>query len=152
MNCCPDIILLEAYHDGELSPEQRAEIDHHLAGGCDACAAEMRRLEALSRALATWGDARLTAEARQRIYALAPDASQGGYFRLTQWVAGIAAAVLIAGGAWRVLRNQTASPVRLESGTTSWVSYAINPAESAQSPDQPIAAWLSHDPSTGDQP
>ena len=52
--CCLDVkVELQAYVDGELSPERVARLEHHLAS-CDRCRAEVTRLQAVVTALETW--------------------------------------------------------------------------------------------------
>jgi anti-sigma factor RsiW len=53
MRCLDVQIELEAYADGELSPERAALLERHLVG-CDACQAELARLQAVVAALETW--------------------------------------------------------------------------------------------------
>jgi predicted anti-sigma-YlaC factor YlaD len=53
MRCFDVQVELEAYVDGELSPERRALLEGHLAG-CEGCRAELARLEAVVAALETW--------------------------------------------------------------------------------------------------
>jgi predicted anti-sigma-YlaC factor YlaD len=51
---CRDVHTeLEAYVDGELSPERSALLEAHLAS-CRACQAELARLQAVAAALETW--------------------------------------------------------------------------------------------------
>jgi anti-sigma factor RsiW len=53
MRCLDVQMELQAYADGELSPEQAALLEQHLTG-CDGCRAELARLQAVVAALETW--------------------------------------------------------------------------------------------------
>ncbi len=51
---CTDVrAALQAYVDGDLSPEQAAALKRHLAG-CSSCRAELARAQAVVTALKTW--------------------------------------------------------------------------------------------------
>ena len=52
MNCDEIKTLLMGYLDGELDPEQRAQVDHHLAS-CDACRRDLAEFQNLNEELAT---------------------------------------------------------------------------------------------------
>ena len=52
MNCERTTELLNAYLDGELSPDQRAQVAEHLSG-CAACAEALAGLEGVNRAIGT---------------------------------------------------------------------------------------------------
>ena len=53
MRCFDVQMELEAYVDGELSPERTALLERHIAG-CESCQAELDRLQAVVAALETW--------------------------------------------------------------------------------------------------
>lgn len=53
MRCFDVQVELEAYVDGELSPERTALLEQHLAG-CEGCRAELARLQAVVVALGSW--------------------------------------------------------------------------------------------------
>jgi hypothetical protein len=73
MRCFDVQVGLEAYVDGELSPERTALLERHLAG-CEGCRAELPRLQAVVAALESWPPviepaqltARVMAQVRQR--------------------------------------------------------------------------------------
>lgn len=73
MRCFDVQVELEAYVDGELSPERTALLEQHLAG-CEGCRAELARLQAVVAALESWPlvaepaqlTARVIAQVRQR--------------------------------------------------------------------------------------
>jgi anti-sigma factor RsiW len=53
MRCFDVQVELEAYVDGELSPERTVLLEQHLAG-CEGCRAELARLQAVVAALESW--------------------------------------------------------------------------------------------------
>jgi anti-sigma factor RsiW len=53
MPCLDVRMALQAYGDGELSAEQAASLEQHLAS-CRECRAELARLQAVMTALETW--------------------------------------------------------------------------------------------------
>jgi hypothetical protein len=53
MRCFEVQVELEAYVDGELSPERTALLEQHLAG-CQGCRAELARLQAVVATLESW--------------------------------------------------------------------------------------------------
>jgi anti-sigma factor RsiW len=48
---CGNPVRLDAYHDGELSPAERADVEAHLRD-CPSCAAELAAIRRMSAALA----------------------------------------------------------------------------------------------------
>jgi len=70
MRCLDVQLELEAYVDGELSPEQAALLEQHVAD-CDGCRAQLARLQAVTAALETWPlvaePAQLTARVMGRV-------------------------------------------------------------------------------------
>jgi anti-sigma factor RsiW len=72
MRCLDVQLEMEAYVDGELSPEQATLLEQHVAD-CDGCRAELARLQAATAALETWPlvaePAQLTARVMGRVRA-----------------------------------------------------------------------------------
>jgi anti-sigma factor RsiW len=67
--CCFEVqVELEAYVDGELSPERTALLEQHLAG-CEGCRAELARLQAVVAALESWPLVAEPAELTARVMA-----------------------------------------------------------------------------------
>src|SRR3954447_9480789 len=48
---CENRVRLDAYHDGELSPAERSDVDAHLRD-CPSCAAELAAIRGMSGAFA----------------------------------------------------------------------------------------------------
>jgi anti-sigma factor RsiW len=110
-HCDPD--KLNAYYDDELAGEQRRAVEAHVAA-CDACAAELARLRELSRLFAGHalaGDA-MAAPALGRLHdavdAAFEERASGArdVLRLTRFVTGLAAAIMVAAGSWLVIGPQ----------------------------------------------
>ena len=70
MRCFDVQVELQAYVDGELSPERAALLERHLAD-CDGCRAELARMQIVMTALETWPlvaePAQLTARVMARV-------------------------------------------------------------------------------------
>lgn len=70
MRCFDVQVELEAYVDGELSPERLALLERHLTG-CEGCQAELAYLQEVVAALETWPlvaePAQLTARVMARV-------------------------------------------------------------------------------------
>jgi anti-sigma factor RsiW len=104
--------LLSAYADGELDLVRAVEIERHLTE-CPACAADLERTPALSRALA---DPSLyyqpPPELAARVRASVRRAAGPG--KRLAWrpiVAAVAAAILLAVAAWAAVRGSPSRPV-----------------------------------------
>ena len=67
MSECEQAIRLNAYHDGELSPAARADLERHL-GQCPQCSAELERLRRLRGMFASLPRPELPAFSRQRLH------------------------------------------------------------------------------------
>ena len=48
---CKNRVRLDAYHDGELSPAERSDVEAHLRD-CQSCAAELAAMRRMSDAFA----------------------------------------------------------------------------------------------------
>jgi anti-sigma factor RsiW len=68
MRCFDVHVELEAYVDGELSPERTALLERHLAS-CKGCRAELARLQAVVAALESWPLVNEPAELTARVMA-----------------------------------------------------------------------------------
>jgi anti-sigma factor RsiW len=94
---CDRAAQVHAYHDRQLGPAAREAFELHLAE-CPACAALLAELRTISRLL---GEAPLPTSAgaqqqiNERLYAAWHLAQQRGVLRISSWLTGAAAAVLI---------------------------------------------------------
>jgi anti-sigma factor RsiW len=95
MNECEQAYRLGAYHDGALSPADRAAVERHLKD-CPACTAEwarMQRLSGLARDLATPA---MPPGAIARLHERANSLYSRPIIRLAEAMSAVAAAILIA--------------------------------------------------------
>jgi anti-sigma factor RsiW len=94
---CDKPVRLDAYHDGELSPAERAEVEAHLRE-CPACAAELAAIRAMSGAFA---DAAPPEPSREQLMQVAravrAEPSDARLLLRLFRGAAVAAAVLLAG-------------------------------------------------------
>lgn len=97
MNCEQDT-QIHRYHDGDLSPAERASIEAHLAA-CAECQALLADLEKLSEMFATVPFADMTTRAHNRMegawWAAAKQAQDRSVRRFASWLTAAAAAVLV---------------------------------------------------------
>src|SRR5687768_8965004 len=116
--------LLPAYHDGELDPATRAQVEEHLHT-CPACAAELDRLRAISEPLRALRNVEPTPQHWSRFRDAIDDAADDGrLFRTASTLAVMAASVLIVALAWlNVLSARPPRPVGPVAGAgTPWSS------------------------------
>src|SRR3954451_15533581 len=92
---CDRAAQVHAYHDRQLGPAAREALEPHLEN-CSECAALLGELRAISQAIA---DAPLplvaSAQLTERFYDAWYVAQQRGVLRMSSWLTGAAAAVLI---------------------------------------------------------
>lgn len=97
MNDCEHAVRLGAYHDGELSAAQRAEVEAHLAG-CPACAAELKRigrLDGLLAHLASSTREEIPPAVLARLHRSVRRLPATGIVRVAEALAGLAATILV---------------------------------------------------------
>lgn len=140
MNTCSHSQLLSAYHDGELSPEDRARVEGHLRD-CPACAAELEQFARLTSVFAGFEPPRLASDALRRIGDEPPIWIQRGYLRFVESLAGIAAAILVAASGWMLYQQRDTAPPR-----DSSIAYVVvNPDQldtSSEAPSARLNDWI----------
>ncbi len=109
MTQCPLDSQLDAYCDGELPSDQRAEIERHLET-CAACTAQIEQIHGLSRAFAESTPPRLSQIGLHRLHARLDLLVDRGFIRLARVLSGVAASVLLFGTAWLVTHSRTPTP------------------------------------------
>lgn len=121
----PDCVPIERLAEAELGTEERAHLD-----GCARCQAERTLLMEFEAAepgadegaVAEW----IARETKRRLFPeaepAAPSRASGGWFRLPAWAVSVAAVVLLASGAYLVLRSPA---TRVESGEPGNVYRAV---------------------------
>jgi len=91
---CPTEQKLSAYHDGELSTDDRAELARHLAW-CEACVRRLRQLRQMSGLMTSLAPEGLSQIAWHRLHAKLDEVIERGLIRWAWEVSGIAAAILL---------------------------------------------------------
>ena len=123
MASCEHERQLSAYHDGELPAAEAAGLERHLAG-CEACAAELRKLRAMSRLLSSAIEAQpVPPEAMDRWRRSVRPGRDRVILRMTEMLSAAAAAILLVCSAmlWQQY-NSAARPARQSS---AWESVAV---------------------------
>src|SRR4051812_37472871 len=113
---CGHQVRLDAYHDGELSPGERADVEAHLRA-CPSCAAELAAMRGVSDAFA---ETRPREASHEQLLELAAsvrsdDEPSGdarmllGLFRGTAIAAAVLLACALAGAAYMSQRTRAAA-------------------------------------------
>ena len=144
MNECEHTDRLSAYHDGELDPATRAEVQRHLAQ-CPPCAAELARLVRLSGALAGLGNPTIDPRAMQRLHQRLdvlplPSLAIG---RLAAALTAVAASILLACGAWLWASSSPAGTASMPVWETAVLQKPAEPAPSGS--EDRLAVWIVQD-------
>jgi anti-sigma factor RsiW len=164
MNVCSFQPQLSAYYDGELSEEQRAHLEAHLAH-CSVCAAELRSYGKLSAAMASQLPAPMPRQTLDRLKVnVRREAQQhwwryaGAQFeRTVRRVTGVAAVILVgASAAFFMVPGKAAPSARaddvivesLASGSDSVSSSVMR--SSPGSEERQMARWIVADLSQHD--
>ena len=123
MESCENERQLSAYHDGELAPAEAAELERHLAR-CDACAAELRKLRAMSQFLSSAVDVQqVPAEAMDRWrYSVRPGRDRV-ILRITEMMSAAAAAILLV--CVTMLWQQWNTATRPARQQSAWENVAV---------------------------
>lgn len=122
METCPYSPQISAYHDGELGPEARLQLEQHLSSNCPACVLELQQWRRLSALILSAAAPVLPATARAKLYRLAPTVREASFVRLAEWTTALAASVLIAVSAWMMVNQKSsASP----SQPARWQTVAL---------------------------
>jgi anti-sigma factor RsiW len=153
---CENRVRLDAYHDGELSPAERSDVEAHLRD-CPSCAAELAAMRAMSGAFA---DAAPRGPSREQLLRLARGVRAGEpsdarmLLRLFRGAAVAAAALLactLAAGAYLSQRTEAAAHEamvldQVAIGSRS-AALATDPVSDARrSEDQVLLAqWIADD-------
>jgi anti-sigma factor RsiW len=140
---CQQSLRLGAYLDGQMSPQERSNMQEHLAL-CAACVSELERLERLSDLLRSMPRAELDRAALARLHRWADRLPQRGALRLAETLAAVAAAVLVA---CCVGLAEQASLSAAQGPSPLWEAQAISQtaADQAGSSEEQLAMWLADD-------
>jgi anti-sigma factor RsiW len=138
MAVCPFNEQISAFHDGEVDHVRRAEIEQHLRD-CPSCAAELDRLQAMSRLLMAAPSARLSQIGLHRLHRRMDQAMEEGLLRFVRVFNAVAACVLVAGSAWLLMQTREVRTVETTPAAPPWVDVASDSSTGAYS--TPAAAW-----------
>ena len=148
--------VVDAYHDGELSPAERERFERHL-GQCAACAEELASLRAISRRLAEAPLPAMPPGLLERLRREAPARSgrrreDRAVLRIAEVLTAAAAAVLIAGTFGLLRPSSQPAPPTARGPVAEWEQAAVtlqldDPAAAADSRQDPtqLVAWMSED-------
>jgi anti-sigma factor RsiW len=146
---------LDAYHDGELSPAERSDVEAHLRD-CPSCAAELAAMRSLSVAFA---DAAPPEPSHERLSELARSVRAEpsdarmllGLFRATAVAAGVLLACALAGAAYLSQRAKAAAhEAMVLDHVATWsrpVTIATDPVSDERQFEQQVllAQWIADD-------
>jgi anti-sigma factor RsiW len=148
---CDDVQLLHAYHDGQLAPAARADVETHLQN-CAECAALLEELRAVSRLVREAPLPEVGKVDASRLYEAWAASPQRGLLRIASWMTAAAAAVLVGSLVlWPHGRNQNVPNSSIASAASSWEVPALMPPPAAERPlDRPdelveVAEWMADD-------
>ncbi len=141
----PDEFRLAAYHDGELSAADRADVELTLADSPSGMQylAELARMSAWLATEAGASAVRLSPMSRARLHKRVDAVVEQGLVRFGWELSGVAAAVLL-GSAW--LMSATANPTAASAATATvppWVGAQVAAVADpvAATPATPAAAY-----------
>jgi len=133
---------VNAYHDGELPPEDARRLEAHLAQ-CAVCARELGELRSLSRVLSDVPMPDAPAKVIERLYDTVAAAREVAVVRLAESLIAAAAAILIVCAAW-IWGVGGGSESRVAAANT-WEWAAVTPHVETSSDTQQIAQWIVDD-------
>src|SRR5688572_15660823 len=122
---CPSTSKINAFHDGELPPDESVRFAEHLLA-CATCSLELQQLRRLSGALSSFKNATRPGDiAVARWQRAVQRARTGDVLRLVRLVTGIAAAILVGGSLWLFMHPQQSDRAHARVDGDSWEQLAI---------------------------
>jgi anti-sigma factor RsiW len=147
---CERAAQVHAYHDRQLGPAGREAFELHLEN-CSECVALLGELRAISQAIADAPLPMVAAQMNERLYDAWYVAQQRGVLRMSSWLTGAAAAVLI-GALLLTPRGSTSSDtgsVAQAPQANTWEAAALMPPpeRAGDRPDEyvELAQWIASD-------
>lgn len=143
MNRCERLQQAGAYHDGELTPDERTSFESHLPG-CGECRAELAELARMSALFAAARIPDMPQRTRERLHGNAVAAPQRGVLKLAEQLIAAAAVITVACGGllWRGAGTD-------ESGSandTAWRKAAVTlNVETVSGDAQQLAQWMAEE-------
>lgn len=144
MDSCEQTRQVNAYHDGELSPEDARPFEAHLAQ-CAACARELERLRGVSRFLAGARMPGVPAEVIERLHENLAVVRERVVVRMAEMLTAAAALVLITCAAW-VWHGLGETESQAAAAVSAWERVAVTlRVETSVSEPQQVAQWIVQD-------
>jgi anti-sigma factor RsiW len=143
MDSCERTRQLNAYHDGELSPEDSRLLEAHLAQ-CAACARELQRLRGISRFLAGASMPGVPVEVVERLHENVAVVRERSVVRMAEMLTAAAAVVLVACGGW--VWHDLGESTSHAATASPWEQAAVTlRVETSASEPQQLAQWIVED-------
>ncbi len=137
---CEGFIQIHRYHDGELAPDERQQVELHLAG-CAACRDSLAAMASLGRLVQQASREEMPANVPQSLHRMVSSRADRALLRTTGWLTAAAAAVLLVA----LLRAPSGSAPS-DGSAMAWETVAVTPPRAAReelSPEPPLAAqWM----------
>ncbi|MGD2174591.1 MAG: zf-HC2 domain-containing protein [Candidatus Brocadiaceae bacterium] len=135
---------LMAYHDGELTPERRRELEEHLKD-CPACAAELEELRTLSGVLGEAEAPTMPEGMVERLRGAVPAARERTIVRLCRAVSLAAAVLLVVCGGW--VWYETAEGRAALAAPPAWevAAVTLDNDVAGAGPGETFALWAVND-------
>lgn len=152
MSACQYKSRLDAFHDGQLDPEQSREVSHHVAG-CAQCAQDLANLRTLSEALSQVRFGDISQIELARLHKKLDSGTDRSLLRLAGGLTAVAASILIISLAWLTqgssIRPGDPSPTQVtQTSLPQWEQMAMG-ADPEQFPVGGIEAPGALTPNTG---
>lgn len=143
MNACERLRQSGAYHDGELSGQERRSFETHLAG-CEQCRAECAQLAALSRLMAAARIPDMSPETLARLRENAVSAPDRVVLRLAERLIGVAATLAVAAFGWLAAGPGSNESLATDAG---WLEAAVTStdAETVSSDMEQVTQWMAQE-------
>ena len=144
---CDRLDQVEAFHDGELSAADSAELAQHMQQ-CGACSARLDELRRWTMRLNEAPLPELPTGAIDRLYRVYRRSSDRAVLKVASWMTAAAAALLLGALWWRPARVSGERPA-----PAMWESIAVMPPGESQgdaaSELVQVAQWMADDFSGG---
>lgn len=142
MTDCRQADRLSAYYDGEIPEPERAALEEHIRG-CPLCAAEIARLQRLSRLIRGTGRTEMSPQALERLHQSLDLQPRITILHMAEVFAAVAASILIVSGVWLWMIS-TASEAAGQ--IPVWETVAVAPQDSSGAAAQEqLAQWVIQD-------
>ena len=142
MSECEHAPRISAYHDGELPESSRLDLEAHIRQ-CPVCAAELARLQGLSRLLAGLGRSEMPREALERVHQAVDRQPNVALVRMAEVFTAVAASILVVSSVWLwKISAAGAAPGQIP----LWETAAVAPQDpSGVAAQEQLARWIVQD-------